>query len=105
MTASEHTDNSSVSPYDFKDILFAENPFDTIELDGLESEGIDVDIQGWGANHGIFKQVIKLLRPSTIVELGTWKGASAIHMATLCKQAGITAQILCVDNFIGFRTF
>ena len=40
----------AISPYDFKELLFVENPFDTIELDGLESEGVEVDIQGCPMN-------------------------------------------------------
>lgn len=88
------------SPYDFKSMLFVEDPFETIEL-----EGVDPDVQGWGSNHGIFRQIISHLRPLTILELGTWKGASAIHMANLCKEYGVASQILCVDNFIGFPSF
>lgn len=91
--------------YDFKSMLFVENPFETIELDGIEQEGIEVDIQGWGANHGAFKVLIERLRPLTIIELGTWKGASAIHMGKLCKEFDLHTQILCVDNFIGFPSF
>lgn len=93
------------SPCDFKRLLFVDDPFRTIELDGIDGEGIDADLQGWGANHGIFRLVIEELRPATIIELGTWKGASAIHMAKLCREFGIDAQILCVDNFIGFPSF
>jgi predicted O-methyltransferase YrrM len=98
-------DGRTGSRYDFKDMLFCDNPFETIELDGIDGEGVEEDLQGWGSNHGIFRQAIKSLRPVTIVELGTWKGASAIHMAGLCKEYGIAAQILCVDNFIGFPSF
>jgi predicted O-methyltransferase YrrM len=93
------------SPYDFKDMLFVGNPFDDIELNGIDGEGVAEDRQGWGSNHGAFRHVIQLLRPRTIVELGTWKGASAIHMAELCREYGIAAQILCIDNFIGFPSY
>lgn len=93
------------SPYDFKEMLFVDNPFDSIELDGVDGEGLETDVQGWGSNHGIFKQVIKHYKPATVIELGTWKGASAIHMAGLFKEEGIDAQILCVDNFIGFPSY
>lgn len=93
-------DGSPASPYDFKKMLFAEDIYDTIELDGIEP-----DLQGWGSNHGLFGIAIQKLRPLTIVELGTWKGASAVHMADLCKKEGLNAQILCVDNWIGFPSF
>ena len=99
------TEPTVTSPYDFKSMLFVEDPFETIELDGIDGEGVDVDVQGWGANHGIFRQVMALLKPATVIELGTWKGASAIHMAELMKENGIAGQILCVDNFIGFPSY
>lgn len=98
-------DQPATSPYDFKAMLFASDPFDEIELDGIDGEGVEVDLQGWGSNHGAFRAVIEELRPSTIIELGTWKGASAIHMGRLCRDGGIAAQILCVDHFIGFPSF
>lgn len=70
-------------------------------------EGFDVsarplDRQGWGHESTIFAQIIQQLRPHTIVEVGTWKGASAIKMAELCRDAGIDdAAILCVDTWLG----
>jgi predicted O-methyltransferase YrrM len=36
-----------------------------------------------------------------IVEVGTWKGTSAIEMATICKEFGIQARIICVDTWLG----
>ena len=96
---------SETSKHDFKDMLFVRNPFDEIELDGIDGEGVEDDLQGWGSNNGAFRHVITALRPTTIIELGTWKGASAIHMARLCRELGIGAQILCIDNFIGFPSY
>lgn len=86
--------------FDFHGMLFYENIYETIELEGVEG-----DLQGWGSNHGIFAMIVSELRPLTIIELGSWKGASAIHMAGLCKEQGLNARILCIDNFIGFPSF
>ena len=36
------------------------------------------DLQGWGARHPLFGELIGVLEPSIIVEVGTWKGAPAI---------------------------
>jgi hypothetical protein len=69
-------------------------------------EGHDVaahpgDMQGWGSDTPIFAQVIAALRPNVIVEVGTWKGASAIHMARTARALGISTQIVCVDTWLG----
>lgn len=65
----------------------------TKTLDGLPPE---TDMQGWNSEHPIFKQLIDEIQPRRIVEVGTWKGASAIHMASLCE-----AEIFCVDTWLG----
>lgn len=53
-------------------------------------------ISGWGSDNPVFKQLIDEVRPSLIAEVGTWLGASAIHMASLCD-----AEIVCVDTWLG----
>lgn len=60
-----------------------------------------VDLQGWGSTHPWFEQLIAAFRPRVIIEVGTWKGASAIHMAGLCRKLGIPARIVCVDTWLG----
>jgi hypothetical protein len=69
-------------------------------------EGHDIsahpgDMQGWGSTDPIFEQVIAALRPQLIVEVGTWKGASAIHMAQVARALGLPIQIICVDTWLG----
>lgn len=50
----------------------------------------------------VFEWIIKTVRPDTIVELGTWKGHSANHMADVCKSIGLSStKIICVDTFLG----
>ena len=41
------------------------------------------------------------MKPSLIVEVGTWKGASAIHMAKICCRLRLDAEIVCVDTWLG----
>jgi len=59
------------------------------------------DIQGWASQSEVFEAVIREWKPKLIIEVGTWKGASAIHMATLCKQNNLDTLILCIDTFLG----
>ncbi len=64
--------------------------------DGIESLGLSTDIRGWHSTSPFFKNIIDTVNPSIIAELGSWKGASAIHMASLCS-----AKIYCIDTWLG----
>ena len=55
----------------------------------------------WGHEHPWFAEAIEKLRPSIIVEVGTFLGGSAIHMAKHCKRLGLDTSILCVDTWLG----
>lgn len=76
--------------------IFGFNPYD-----GFDPEWAEPDLQGWGSEHGIFSNSIKKAKPKLIIEVGTWKGASAIHMGKLCRDLGYDAEIVCVDTWLG----
>ena len=59
------------------------------------------DTQGWASESEVFGDIIKELQPKLIVEVGTWKGASAIHMAKTCLKYYEDFEIVCVDTFLG----
>jgi hypothetical protein len=63
------------------------------------------DLQGWNSQHPIFEQLIREVKPKTIVEVGTWKGASAIQMGLLCKANNLNTKIYCVDTWLGSVEF
>lgn len=71
-----------------------------------------VDLQGWNSDHPIFDRLVEEVRPRTIIEVGTWKGRSALHLAV--ASAGLTvlddvsgaavaapSRIYCVDTWQG----
>jgi predicted O-methyltransferase YrrM len=61
-----------------------------------------VDLQGWPASiDPLFEQLITDGRPSIIVEIGCWKGASAIHMAHVIRRLGLRTKIICIDTWLG----
>ncbi|CAK9143641.1 unnamed protein product [Ilex paraguariensis] len=63
-------------------------------------------IKGWGSNGAVFENLIRKVKPRTIIEVGTFLGASALHMAGLIRQLGLDeTQILCVDDFRGWPNF
>ena len=60
------------------------------------------DLQGWNSTLPIFGELLAEIRPSLIVEVGTWKGASAVHMAQEAKRLGLEdVEIVCVDTWLG----
>jgi predicted O-methyltransferase YrrM len=60
-----------------------------------------LDLQGWNSTHPVFEHVISTLKPTSIIEVGSWKGASATHMVGLLKKYGIDGKIVCVDTWMG----
>jgi hypothetical protein len=58
-------------------------------------------MQGWGSDHPVFYRIISEIRPNLIVEIGSWKGASAIHMAGIVRELKLSAEIICVDTWLG----
>jgi len=56
----------------------------------------EAKIQGWNSESQALKYAIERTKPETIVEVGTWLGASALFMASLSE-----AEIICVDTFLG----
>lgn len=67
---------------------------------GFRYDQSDIDMHGWNSSHSIFQETIHRLRPRTIIEVGTWKGASARHMAAHCKSLGLDSVIICVDTWL-----
>lgn len=76
------------------------NPYD-----GFNSNLYKEDIGGWHGNHGIFFDLLDNIEPKLILEIGTWKGQSAINMATISKELGLDLKIICVDTWLGSIDF
>ena len=49
----------------------------------------------------IFEELIAGLRPNVILEVGSYKGKSAIQFANLCKKHNVPAKVFCVDTWLG----
>jgi predicted O-methyltransferase YrrM len=83
-------------PASLRSLLLPQDPYADFSIEGWAP-----DLQGWGFRHPLFGELIAALRPRIIVEVGTWKGASAIHMAQEAKRHGIRTEIICVDTWLG----
>jgi len=77
-----------------KKIYGDHDPYENLEL-------LDVDIQGWASTSFVFAEIIEAIQPRLIIEVGTWKGGSAIHMAKTCLKYYDDFEIVCIDTFLG----
>ena len=62
------------------------------------------DEHGWASTGLSFDQIFEKDKPKTVIEVGTWKGASALNMAKLAAKNGTPSnefEIVCVDTFLG----
>ncbi len=64
---------------------------------------LDPDLQGWASTSETFKEVLEFTKPRLVIEVGTWKGCSAIHMANLLTEihGDRNFEIVCIDTFLG----
>ena len=62
-------------------------------------------VQGWHGDHPIFYDLLDNLNPKMILEIGTWKGQSAISMGLIAKELGIETTIVCLDTWLGSIDF
>jgi hypothetical protein len=63
------------------------------------------NVVGWHGEDDIFGQLIREVRPSHIIEVGTWMGQSALTMARHIRAAGLSCRITCVDTWLGALEF
>ena len=75
--------------------LFGKSPFADFPLASFA-----LDLQG-GPDHPLFASIIGNVHPDLVIEVGTWKGASAVRMAALLKELGEDAALICVDTWLG----
>ena len=82
--------------------LVLNNLYDGSPYDGIIpiTNGI-INIEGWASTGPLFDSLVTEYRPDLIIEVGTWKGASAINMAQLMRQEGIDGTVICVDTWLG----
>tara|TARA_R110002110_G_scaffold304726_1_gene518782 strand:+ start:16915 stop:17556 length:642 start_codon:yes stop_codon:yes gene_type:complete len=75
--------------------LFDDNPYKGFY------KPLGTDGQTWGGRKAIFADLVEQVRPSLVIEVGTWKGGSAISMGTRIKDLGLGGHVLCVDTWLG----
>ena len=69
---------------------------------GFPLDGFPLDRQGWNSDSPVFRRMLEEVRPRLVVELGTWKGGSALHMCDLADRMGLSPVVMvCVDTWLG----
>ncbi|WP_367870084.1 class I SAM-dependent methyltransferase [Luteolibacter sp. Populi] len=68
---------------------------------GFDWQSYPEDASGWGSDSPAFGELVETLRPRRIIEVGTWKGGSALTLASHAARLGLDAEILCVDTWLG----
>ena len=63
------------------------------------------DTSGWNGNSEVFVKLITEIKPKTIIEVGSWKGQSAINMGKTTKKLELNTIIHCVDTWLGAIEF
>lgn len=48
-----------------------------------------------------FADVVDVVRPSSVIEFGSWEGASAIAWAIAARSLGLATHVYCVDTWLG----
>jgi hypothetical protein len=81
---------------DFVLSLMGTNPYE-----GFDTAGRQLDVTGWQFRHPWFESIITQVKPRAILEVGTWKGASALLMAGVARRMNPQAEVLCVDTWLG----
>ncbi len=59
------------------------------------------DLQGWGQQHHYLPEAIVARDKLVVIEIGVWKGASSIVMASRMRDRGIRGTVICVDTWLG----
>lgn len=81
----------------FRNRLFVTNPYREFPYQNWEER----QFTEWGSTLPVFRTILERIRPHLIIEVGTWLGGSAIHMASLMKEFTIPGEIVCVDTWLG----
>lgn len=71
---------------------------------GFDASKYHNDLSGWGSESPAFSKIFAEYGPRFVIEVGTWKGGSALTMAKLLqnRSGGV---ILCIDTWLGAIEF
>lgn len=77
-------------------LFFGRDPLQNFPADRFTS-----DLQGWHSNHVYLSRAIEEVRPSIVVEVGVWKGASVVTLAKTIQRLKLDAVVIAIDTWLG----
>ena len=83
---------------DLKQTIHRTDPFVAFEAPDLE-----YDVQGWFGHIHVTDAVLEEFKPQVMIEVGTWKGQSAIHFAKRMRGYHEDCALICIDTWLGSR--
>ena len=64
----------------------------------------DTQLWGWNGNREILPRLVRVVRPSLIIEVGSWMGLSAATLARSSIAAGLEdTAVICIDTWLGSK--
>ncbi|XP_074288991.1 uncharacterized protein LOC141614134 [Silene latifolia] len=81
------------------------SPYENFPPPGIAPLLQPTRVEGWGSTDVVFSNLVRKVRPRTIIEIGSFLGASATYMGNLTRELGLDTQILCLDDFRGWAGF
>ncbi len=80
-----------------------------VEWNDVATWGLSDDCQGWNSDAALFDKLVEQTQAHTVIEVGTWKGRSAIHMARAMREHWLRTTsdrkdpgcLYCVDTWQG----
>lgn len=76
--------------------LFGRNPYLNFNPDGWT-----FDAGGWHSNFTHIKAILEQKKPLISIEVGTYKGASALLIAECIRQQNSGGKLICIDTWLG----
>lgn len=86
--------------HDYMKLLHGYNIYKNFDYKKYEHK-----IVGWNTDPVLYEEYITTLKPSVIVELGSWLGSSAIAMGHIIKKHNLDTKIICIDTWLGSLEF
>lgn len=96
---------SQITPQVSRQGLVRKQLFTADPYEGAVAMPAKYDAHGWNDKNPILSDIIGKLRPQRIIEVGTWKGASAIAMARARLRHDTDFEMICVDTWLGAPEF
>ena len=80
---------------------FLELAFGSDYWERLDRSMLSTDPRSLFGDEPVFSWLLGLVRPRSIIEVGSWMGHSANFMADECRKLGLKPSIVCVDTYLG----